>query len=253
MWSEGDDQRLGEIASALSPDAPRVLLEAELGSHAYGLARPDSDHDHLAVHCAPLRQVLGLQGPQVVATSHVRTAPDRTSHELAKFVHLAAKANPTVLELLWATKYLVCTPAGRALIDARDAFLSTPAVRGAYGGFARAQLERIQRRWPLSDDDLQRSRIAKHARHARRLLLQGTELLSTGTVTLDVSSRRDLLFAAGERAVTDPAQFAAEFGEALAAFDATASVLPERPDLDRLDALVVAIRLGQIPVGWGAA
>lgn len=223
-----------------------VLLEGVVGSQAYGLAGPGSDVDRLGVYLAPTRTVLGVTGPAAVAASRVSTHPDVTHHELGKYVSLALRANPTVLELLFLTRYEVCTPAGAALVAARDAFLSAPAVRAAYGGYAVQQARRLRARHAegraVFSSDLAK-RTAKHGRHCLRLLVMAAQLLEHGTLEVDVSAHRDELFAAGELAVSDPDAFAALFEDRLAALDARPSVLPERPDVARVDALVVAIRI----------
>ena len=221
----------------------RVLLDAVVGSTAHGLTVAGSDVDLLGVHLAPTRLVLGLDGSALVTESLVTRSPDRTSHELGKFASLALAANPTILEVLYAAEYRMMTPAGEQLIKARSSFLSTRTVRSAYGGYARSQLDRLLRRGDGSFSSDTRSRVEKHARHCRRLLLQGTQLLTTGELTLDVSAHRELLFAAGRTAVTDPARFVVEFDTALTRFDALTSVLPDVPDRDRVNQIVTAIRL----------
>jgi predicted nucleotidyltransferase len=222
------------------------LLEAVVGSTAHGLTVAGSDVDLLAVHLAPTGLVLGLNGSVLVTESRVSQAPDRTSHELGKFVSLALAANPTILEALYAEEYRTMTPAGEQLVAARSAFLSTRAVRSSYGGYARSQLNRLLRRGDGSFSSDTRSRVEKHARHCRRLLLQGTQLLTTGELTLDVSAHREMLFAAGRIASTHPERFAAEFDAALAEFDALPSVLPDAPDREGVDLLMTAIRLADL-------
>lgn len=226
-----------------------VILQAVVGSTAYGLATPASDQDRLGVFLAPTTDVLGLHGPSAIDQSDVRHDPDVALHELAKFVRLALRANPTVLELLWATDYDVRTDTGDRLVETRDAFLSTKAVRAAYTGYAIQQARRLAERTAAGQegfDSSLRSRTAKHGRHCFRLLLQGRELLTTGEMTLDVSARRDEVFAAGDLAASDPAAFAAFFERELAAFDALESVLPAAPDAERANTLVVEARLAQL-------
>lgn len=238
-----------EAAPPASVTAGRTLLEAVVGSTAHGLTVAGSDIDLLAVHLAPTRQVLGLDGPRLVTQSFATIAPDRTSHELGKFVALALAANPTILEALYADEYRICTPEGARLVAARSSLLSTRAVRSAYGGYARSQLDRLLRRGDGSFSSDTRQRVEKHARHCRRLLLQGTELLSTGTLTLDVSAHRELLFAAGRLAVTHPERFVEEFTAALLEFDAVPSILAEQPDVRAVEQLVTAIRIDDLLPG----
>jgi predicted nucleotidyltransferase len=79
-------------------DDVTILLQAVTGSVAYGLETDASDIDRHGVFLIPTRRLLGIFPPELTL---VTTAPDSTSHEVGKFVRLAAKANPTVLDLLF--------------------------------------------------------------------------------------------------------------------------------------------------------
>ena len=73
-----------------------LLLECRSGSHAYGLATPESDEDFRGVFLLPYDRLLGLEyTPQLADATN-----DRSYYELGRFVELLAKANPTALELL---------------------------------------------------------------------------------------------------------------------------------------------------------
>ncbi|WP_156250894.1 nucleotidyltransferase domain-containing protein [Pseudactinotalea terrae] len=210
-----------------------VLMLAVLGSTAYGLAHADSDLDRLGVFVAPTDEVLGLNGTQAVDQSVVTHNPDVSLHEVGKFCRLALKGNPTVSELLWAQRYEVLTETGAQLVEARQAFLWTSAVRSCYGGYALSQARQVRN---------QQLRTAKAARHAVRLLMQGTYLLTEGRLVLDVSEHREHLFTMGELAQTDPQAFLDRFEADLAAFDAVESVLPDRPDTERVERILVELR-----------
>lgn len=160
-----------------------------VGSQAYGLAKDDSDHDLLGVYMAPTAQVLSLphmQPKQTIHKANVEGRPDFTVHEVGKFLHLAAAANPTVLE------WLFLEPAESTVIWAdelirenRDAFIST-AVRRTYGGYARQQLIKRRNREAEGKEGYSpktHNRVAKHTRHIVRLFLQEQQILSTGGIT----------------------------------------------------------------------
>lgn len=228
------------------PDGATVALVGVVGSTAYGLARPGSDIDRIGVYVAPTRVVLGLDGHHAVTSTATSTDPDAALHEVGKFTSLALKGNPTVVEALFCEGYEVLDDAGALLVEHRDAFLSTDAVRRSYTGYAIAQARRLQERTRDGkagfDPDLAK-RTAKHGRHCARLMLQARQLLTTGTLTLDVSAHRDDLFAMGEIAAADPERFAAEFERRLADLDAVTSVLPDHPDRVTVDRILVDIRL----------
>ena len=233
--------------TASLPHDGTLLLSATVGSTAYGLAGPDSDVDTLGVYRAATDIVLGVDGPAAVKHSHVTTSPDITVHEVGKYVSLALKANPTVLELLWAcdAPNSVRTTAGNLLIDHRRAFLSAPAIRSAYGGYATQQARRLLNRHREGRDGFNsdlRLRTAKHGRHCYRLLLMGRELIATGNLALDVSVHRDLIFQVGDLAVTDPERFSAVFDTQRSLLDAEPSCLPDQPLRDVANNVLVRIR-----------
>ncbi|MCA9547023.1 MAG: nucleotidyltransferase domain-containing protein, partial [Myxococcales bacterium] len=119
------------------------------GSRAYGLARPNSDHDYKGIIVGPPAWYLGFQG----GPEQVELGPDHMHFELRKFMRLAAQGNPTLIECLFTdpADHTVVTPAGQRLLDARHAFLSK-RVQGSFGGYAISQLKRIRthRRWLLT-------------------------------------------------------------------------------------------------------
>jgi predicted nucleotidyltransferase len=214
-------------------DPSSIILEGITGSTAYGLATPDSDVDKHGVYQAQTREVLGLFPPKETV---VTNDPDITYHEVAKFIRLAAKANPTVLEILYLDDYTVVTPVGQLLIDHRLAFLSK-TIYHSYGGYAIAQARRLNYRGDSFSSDTKK-RYAKHSRHCFRLLQQGRQLLKTGTLDVKVKNR-DELFAIGELPVSDLVdRFEAEFKE----FDKIKTALPDKPDYDTLNALLIKIR-----------
>lgn len=239
---------LQKVVTAVSPHG-EVCALGVLGSTAYGLAHESSDVDRLGVFVATSDDVLGMHAATAIQRSVTGHDPDFAVHELGKFVALAAKANPTVLELLFCTHYDLLADIGTDLVSIRSSFLSTTAVRAAYGGYATQQAARLLRR---ADDGKEgfssdtAKRTAKHGRHCRRLMLMGSQLLSTGELTLDVSEHRDVLFAAGELAATNPDAFHAEFTELLAELDTITSVLPDDPDMDRINKFLVAARRSRL-------
>lgn len=212
-----------------------ILLSGVVGSTAYGLAHEDSDTDRLGLFAAPTRAFHGLSKPQ---ESIVEKDPDVTMHEAGKFCRLALNGNPTVMELLWLEEYETLTPLGQELIRIRSSFLSATRVRNAYLGYATQQFKRLE---DLSDIPL-RSRTAKHARHMNRLLIQGFELWSTGSLTLRLDHPMDVM-SFGTQVSLGNMTAARELLENYeAAFNAHPSVLPERPDEGAVEAWLYWVR-----------
>lgn len=229
-----------------------TLLQGIVGSTAYGLAGPDSDQDYLGIFRASTGDVLGLAGAEAVQESRVAKNPDSTLHEVGKYLSLALRCNPTVLELLWLPKYTVETEEGTAIIAQRQYFLSEKYVRNAYGGYAKQQADRLVQRYTEGKEGFSsdiKKRTKKHARHCIRLLLQGEQLLKDGEIQIDVSEHRDRLFALGDVAAKDPQEFYEIFQRAIDYFNRIESKLPEKPDREKIDNLLVRIRLKPLGVG----
>jgi uncharacterized protein len=208
---------------------PNILLQAVVGSVAYGLDTEDSDVDRLGVFAAPTERLLGLRPPK---PSVVSSKPDATFHEAGKFASLALNVNPTITELMWLPDdlYEVRTELGDALISIRAAFLSRARVRNAYLGYATQQFRRLEVRGDGSFSADTRKRTAKHARHLLRLLTQGLELYETGMLTVRLQ-RPDDYRVFGERvAAGDTGAARQEIGSAERWFNSAESPLPERPD-----------------------
>lgn len=217
----------------------KVILQAVMGSHAYGLARPDSDYDRKGVYVTPALDLLGLRPPKDTVT---HTDPDFEYHEVGKFCRLALKCNPTVLEQLFLTgdQYEFTTAEGRALIHARSHFLSKERVRGAFGGYAMDQIKRLQRRGDGSFSSDTRHRKEKHARHCFRLMAQGIDLLNTGHLNVRVADP-DRLFEIGRLPDDEmAAAFALEDAALNEAYET--SKLPEYPNSNAIDNLLYEIR-----------
>jgi predicted nucleotidyltransferase len=217
-----------------------ILLSGIVGSTAYGLARENSDIDRLGVFVAPTVEVAGLDW-HPGRESQVTVKPDRTLHEVGKFIRLAIKCNPSITELLWLPGDCIekAEPIfGLRLIGLKEAFLSTEAVRSAYGGYARQQAQRLADRGDGSFSADTRKRTTKHARHLLRLLRQGRDLLTTGRLTVKVPDPQS--YFAFDDMTTDEMLMVYDREDNL--FATTKSVLPDKPDLGRVRAYLAAIR-----------
>jgi uncharacterized protein len=232
--TQQNEQAVGGLAH--TPVGP-VVLSGIVGSQAYGLANQDSDVDRAGVFVAPTLDVAGLFPPDETFT---QTDPDYTYHEVGKFIRLALNANPTVLEMLFLERYEVLKDAGAQLVSAREVFLSKDRVFKAFGGYAMAQIKRLQRRGDGSFSSDTRKRREKHARHTFRLLLQGRELLEFGTLTVRIANP-DWLFEVG--ALGDE-ELAAAFNTQNVLFEQAyqESTLRAVPDLQEARALLRDIR-----------
>jgi len=218
----------------VSDFVPGTILAVVVGSRAYGLDGPGSDHDRRGVYAPPTRAFWHLDKPP----THLDGPRDEQfTWELERFCTLALQANPTVLEVLWSPLIEHLTDDGRELLAARTAFLSR-RVAQTYGAYARDQLKRVAARRGRTGETNH-----KQAMHMIRLLHAGAHVLRTGEVLVDVRAMRDRLLAIKTGGV--PWESVVSWaGDLLADLDRAQAdtTLPAEPDRDRIDALLTAVR-----------
>ncbi len=211
-----------------------MIFSVVVGSRAYGLATTGSDTDRRGVFVAPTAAFWRLDKPP---THRDGPLPEQFSWEVERFCELALDANPTVLECLWSPLVEVITPAGRRLVDLREAFLSRRAHR-SFAGYADAQFRRLDPERPKW----------KQAMHMIRLLLSGLHLVRHGEPLVDVRAHRERLLAI-RRGELPWAEVDAWRAALSAELSAAPSVLPESPDRERVEEFLVAVRAEHLPAG----
>jgi hypothetical protein len=160
-----------------------------------------------------------------------------TYWELAKFITLALKANPNVLECLYTPLVEHATPLARELLAMRQSFLSR-MVYQTYNGYVLSQFKKLQA------DIRNRGQVKwKHVMHLIRLLLAGVTVLREGVVPVHVGPNRERLLAIkrGELPWDEVEAWRLALHRE---FDAAAEAtkLPERPDYERANEFLVKAR-----------
>ncbi|HEX6983929.1 MAG TPA: nucleotidyltransferase domain-containing protein [Planctomycetaceae bacterium] len=212
----------------------RVFLRCVIGSRAYGLAGEGSDVDRRGVYLPPADLHWSLYGvPDQLENEETQEA----YWEVRKFLVLALKANPNVLECLYTPLVETATPLGERLIGMRESFLSR-LVYQTYNGYVLSQFKKMQ-----ADLRNQGQVKWKHVMHLIRLLLSGIEALRTGVVPVRVERHRDDLLAI--RRGETPWEEVEAWRRSLhrefeTAYEATS--LPDRPDYERANAFLVEAR-----------
>jgi hypothetical protein len=118
---------------------PCVVLEATVGSRAWGLADEGSDTDLRGVFVLPFSWTIGLGEPPRDLVSADGSA---TYWEAGKAVRQALRADPNTLELLFVDSARASDPIGEWLLAERDAFASAE-IYGSFGRYALSQLKRL--------------------------------------------------------------------------------------------------------------
>ena len=164
---------------------PFVQLRCIVGSRAYGLDQEGSDVDRRGFYLPPAELQWSLAG----VPEQLETDNEECYWELEKFVRLALKANPNVLECLYSPLVETCTPIARELLDIRAIFLSK-YVHRTYNSYVLSQFKKLEQ-----DLRNQHGLRWKHVMHLIRLLLSGLTILREGFVPLRVDEHRERLLA----------------------------------------------------------
>lgn len=129
------------------------------GSYLYGTQQPDSDIDIRGICCQPVKSLVGLTGFEQYLPSISEalkysesslniSSTDVTVYGINKFATLAAKANPNILELLFAKPIWKDNYYYNLILRSREYFLSNRIIH-SFSGYAYSQLIRIKthKRW----------------------------------------------------------------------------------------------------------
>jgi len=211
-----------------------IIYRCVVGSRAYGLDDDESDTDRRGIYLAPADLEWSLFG---APEQFEDNAAQSCYWELQKFLTMALKANPNILECLYSPMVEKVTPLAEELLSLRDKFLSQMIFQ-TFNGYAMSQFKKIEQdirnhgevRW-------------KHAMHLLRLLLTGAATLRTGTVPVRVEAHRDRLLVVkrGEMpwAAVDiwRKDLHRDFERALAE-----TKLPERPDYEAANRFLIKAR-----------
>jgi uncharacterized protein len=211
-----------------------VIYRCVVGSRAYGLDADTSDTDLRGIYQPPAELHWSLFGVPEQLENEVT---QETYWELQKFITLALKANPNVLECLYTPLIEQATPLAQALLDQREIFLSK-LIYQTYNGYVLSQFKKMQHHL------LNYGTIKwKHAMHLIRLLLSGITALREGHIPVRVEEYRERLLAIRHEEIPWEevndwrSKLHKEFDEA---FQKTK--LPERPDYERASTFLVSAR-----------
>ena len=211
-----------------------IIYRCIVGSRAYGLDHDESDTDRRGIYLPQAERHWSLWGVPEQLESE---ATQECYWELQKFLVLALKANPNILECLFTPLVERETELAAELRAMRGAFLSR-LVYQTYNGYVLSQFRRI-------GQDLRNQGAIKwkHPMHLIRLLLSGITALREGVVPVRVEEHGERLLAirAGLMPWAEVESWRLELHRE---FDAAyaATKLPERPDYERVNAYLVRVR-----------
>lgn len=222
------------------PDLNICLLGLQ-GSRMLGLAQSeDADYDYRGIYIAPNKELLSLNEKAretIEGGKHGDNEMEYVFQEVEKFFRLAIKSNPSVIHLFFVPKYNYIDDIGREIVANKHLFLSEPAVRASFGGYAMNQIMYLKRSRGNT------KRRAKHVRHCFRLFDCGKELLQTGKMTFPLKNP-EYYIQLGEK-IKDPDglnELAKLFEEKDREFKSVKSVLDKKPDTYLVNKLLLKIR-----------
>jgi predicted nucleotidyltransferase len=211
-----------------------VIYRCIVGSRAYGLDSDESDTDRRGIYLPPAEAHWSLWG---VPEQLENLDTEETYWEIQKFLTLALKANPNVLECLYTPLVEHATPLAQEILAMRQSFLSK-MVYQTYNGYVMSQFKKLQ-------GDLRNKGAVKwkHVMHLIRLLLSGLTVLKEGFVPVRVEEHRERLLSIkrGEVPFEEVEQWRLELHRQ---FDqaAQSTALPERPDYEKANDLLIRAR-----------
>ena len=211
-----------------------IIYRCVVGSRAYGLDTDGSDTDRRGIYLAPSELQWSLFG---APEQFEDNATQSCYWELQKFLTMALKANPNILECLYSPMVEKVTPLGEELLTMRDGFLSQMIFQ-TFNGYALSQFKKIEQ-------DIRNSGQIKwkHAMHLLRPLLTGAATLREARVPVRVEAHRDRLLAV-KRGELSWAEVDAWRKELHHDFERTLTdtKLPERPDYEAANCYLIKAR-----------
>lgn len=159
----------------------KQILKVIVGSQAHGLANKDSDYDYRGVFVVPTEEFFKIGGKDIQHTSWIEGNEDDTSWEVGKFLMMATKCNPTVLETFLAPDVTVPIQNAHWGMELRKLFpyvWNSTDVKNAFIGYGLNQRKKFF--------DNKDNRAPKYATAYLRVLYNAWELLSTGTFSVNM-------------------------------------------------------------------
>lgn len=215
-----------------------VIYRCIVGSRAFGLDDEHSDTDYRGIYLPPADLHWSLYG---VPEQLENDANQECFWELQKFLLLALKANPNVLECLNTPLVEFANEIAAELLAIKQIFFSK-LVYQTYNGYVLSQFKKLEQ------DLRTRGEIRpKHAMHLIRLLLQGIEILQAGELNVKVGENREKLLAIkrGEiewQNLNDwRLRLHKDFDEGF-----RKTKLPDRPDYERANAFLIKARCAMV-------
>ena len=221
----------------------RLILKIISGSRAYGTEIEESDTDYRGIVIPTKSYFLGLD----TFEQYESKDPDVVYYGIKKFLQLALKGNPNILELVFAEGYEFLNEYGQQLIDMREQFL-TRRCATTYTGYAISQMKRLRNSTaPASRTPARMALVEKYGydtkfgSHMVRLCKTGIEVLRDGKLLVRRPDAVELLEIRNGKYTLEEIL---EYGEGLLEEMRVAegkSELPKKPDYNYVNRRMIEI------------
>lgn len=221
----------------------RIIFSCVHGSKAYGTSTPESDTDVRGVIVAPATYYMGLDRFE----QYEPEGEDTVYFDIRKFVNLAMKGNPNIIEQFFIPPelHIVCTPYGKRLLQLRQEIV-TKAIVKPHIGMVTAHLKRLDAPYRKCGEK-GKAAIEKYgyntkdACHIVRVITQCEELLRLGYMTLPSPMRKALMdIKQGKWTLEQVKNFAEAKLETIRVFEKIAD-LPDQPNHKLINQVVTEI------------
>lgn len=229
----------------------RTILLGISGSFAYGTNIENSDRDYKGICIPPIDYYLGLQSFNEYNTAggknfkNTKDDIDITIMHLNKFVMDAMKGVPNNIELLFLREqdYLKLTKVGRLLMNHRHLFL-TKEIEKKFRGYAYSQIQKFKKKY---EENLNKEASIQYDTklfmNTIRLLTSAIEILETGDFQTYRTNREELLACRTGKYHFNEALDLIEYYDAKLKQAFSQSRLPDKPDHDRINQLLIKLNL----------
>ena len=233
--------------------SPNVVYETKVGSHSYGVSTDDSDID-ISGFCVPPKEIVfphlygsihgfGKQKKSFhmfndKSFQHESFGPQKYDLSILSIIFLFRECmdcQPNWLEMLYTPENCVITSTSVSdhLREHRDLFLHQGAL-WRFTGFAKSQLAKMNKK------NRDKVRLLKYGYHAVRMVLEGEQVLTEGTLVLD--DKIDVLSSVrnGDWSFDEIASFCEQKETELKKiYDTEAAAVPYKPDETKIKTLLL--------------
>jgi len=251
------------LPEAVFPWTPFSFRESCLalmrrGSEAHGTwvapeANGIDDRDLMGVLVLPRKYYAGTGLDPWEGADAINGPWDVVLYEFRKFIRLLVKQNPNVISMLWLEPedYIFSSYEFDVLRASRSLFRSRTTAYLAFAGYAAGQEKRMTN--PVEAAGYMGAKRknlfekfgydCKNAAHLIRLLSMGAEYLETGVMKVRRTQDRDLLIQikTGQWTLDRVNEHAQQARDKLRLAYETSNALPEKMDMDAIEALTVKI------------